>query len=126
VNITQCSGRISGDKVFFTHLLLTGDAMRNEGWAAQQQSLDGYKPKFHGFFDFGVVEKKPWREIQWWCFKDKQDEEALAPFRKIEEERAAKKAEDLRKQLIDEEKHKEQAWAEGKKRVAKLKEPAHV
>jgi len=132
VNLTHCSGEVIGDKVFYTHLVLPGETSRNEAWAVQQQSLDGYKPKHHGFFDFGVHKSnvgENTRELKWWCFKDKQSEEVLAPFRKKEQERKAA-AEKERLKLLADEQRKKDAEFEALKKKSKdqkdQKEPAAV
>lgn len=132
MNLTHCSGEVQGGKVFYSHLILPGEAARNEAWAVQQQSLDGYKPKHHGFFDFGIHKSNMGeniRELKWWCFKDKQKEEILAPYRRKEQERKEKTEKERLKLLADEQAKKDREFEDRKKKSKDQKdqkEPAAV
>lgn len=125
MNITNCSGKVEGSKVFYSHLVLPGETSRNEAWAVQQQSLDGFKPKHHGFFDFSISKAnigENTRELKWWCFKDKQEESVLAPYRQKEKEKKDKIEKERLKLLADEQRKKDAEYENMKKKTKHLVE----
>lgn len=109
-------------KVFFSIIVSHGEIPRNEEFAKQQQSIAGYKPKFHGFADFGVVQMNAskdvlsnLREVGWWCYKEKQNEQVLLDLREIEDAKAKKRYDEHMKFLTDEENKKEKEFENLKK-----------